>query len=368
MEKICGIYKIVNKINRKVYIGQSIDIYRRWKDHRGRSQHGGDELTKNRIYQDMYGHLDDFDFYILEKCDKIDLNAREIYWISHYNSTNPEYGYNVSKGGQEGSGYSQLSDDKVLEIVMSLENTRLSQAEIAKKYNVTQQTISYINIGGYSACHDMDIDEFPIRKRNCMTGLNKYRVDHKKRVYCSICGKQCSKRATICRECRDSMSRNKAKTNENEKEIQKAKEQSLRFQKPMRLTRDELKNLIRNTSFTEIGRMFDVSSVTIKKWCKKYNLPFKVSEIKLYNDYEWENEVPYKQVLKRVADEVPPTVKKYVEQVDMSTGNVVAIYSNTSEAKKALGVKKTTLIARCCDGRKESYRGFIWRYRLEYIN
>lgn len=30
-EKICGIYKITNKINGKVYIGQSIDIYDRWK-------------------------------------------------------------------------------------------------------------------------------------------------------------------------------------------------------------------------------------------------------------------------------------------------------------------------------------------------
>ena len=29
---ICGIYKITNTINNKVYIGQSVDIHRRWKD------------------------------------------------------------------------------------------------------------------------------------------------------------------------------------------------------------------------------------------------------------------------------------------------------------------------------------------------
>ena len=31
MEKICGIYKITNKINGKCYIGQSNDIIKRWK-------------------------------------------------------------------------------------------------------------------------------------------------------------------------------------------------------------------------------------------------------------------------------------------------------------------------------------------------
>ena len=32
-EKICGIYKITNLINGKVYIGQSQDIYERWAEH-----------------------------------------------------------------------------------------------------------------------------------------------------------------------------------------------------------------------------------------------------------------------------------------------------------------------------------------------
>ena len=32
---ICGIYKIGNKVNGKCYIGQSIDIKRRWRQHKG---------------------------------------------------------------------------------------------------------------------------------------------------------------------------------------------------------------------------------------------------------------------------------------------------------------------------------------------
>jgi predicted GIY-YIG superfamily endonuclease len=31
---VAGIYKITNLINNKVYIGQSLDIKRRWKNHK----------------------------------------------------------------------------------------------------------------------------------------------------------------------------------------------------------------------------------------------------------------------------------------------------------------------------------------------
>ena len=31
---ISGIYKIENLINHKVYIGQSVNIYKRWKEHK----------------------------------------------------------------------------------------------------------------------------------------------------------------------------------------------------------------------------------------------------------------------------------------------------------------------------------------------
>lgn len=31
-----GIYKITNQINNKSYIGQSIDIKRRWRDHKSK--------------------------------------------------------------------------------------------------------------------------------------------------------------------------------------------------------------------------------------------------------------------------------------------------------------------------------------------
>lgn len=53
------------------------------------------------------------------------------------------------------------------------------------------------------------------------------------------------------------------------------------------VSRETLKHLIRTVPFTEIGRMYGVSDNAIRKWCDKYNLPKKVSEIKTYSNEQW---------------------------------------------------------------------------------
>ena len=52
-------------------------------------------------------------------------------------------------------------------------------------------------------------------------------------------------------------------------------------------SREELKFLIRNKTFVEIGKMYNVSDNSVKKWCDKYNLPRLKKEIKSYSDEEW---------------------------------------------------------------------------------
>ena len=53
------------------------------------------------------------------------------------------------------------------------------------------------------------------------------------------------------------------------------------------ISREELKALIHTTPFTQIGKQFGVSDNAIRKWCDKYNLPRKTSEIKTYSDDDW---------------------------------------------------------------------------------
>lgn len=87
---VIGIYKITNKINGKSYIGQSIDIERRFREHRKSKD---DSLIDNDIRK--YGQ-DVFTFEILEECPSIELNRRERYYIEKFKSH--KKGYNQTAG------------------------------------------------------------------------------------------------------------------------------------------------------------------------------------------------------------------------------------------------------------------------------
>ena len=91
-----GIYKIENKINNKKYIGQSINIEKRWKEHQYLLK-----MNKHHNYhlQNAWNKYkeESFIFNIIEECDKKVLNDKEKYWINSFDSYNS--GYNLDKGG-----------------------------------------------------------------------------------------------------------------------------------------------------------------------------------------------------------------------------------------------------------------------------
>ena len=88
MNKEGIIYKILNLINSKVYIGQD--------SHNNPSYYGSGVQIINAIKK--YGK-DNFKKEILEVCDLALLGEREKYWISKYNSTDRSIGYNMTNGG-----------------------------------------------------------------------------------------------------------------------------------------------------------------------------------------------------------------------------------------------------------------------------
>lgn len=96
MKQICGIYKITNLIDEKFYIGQSIHIFNRWKQHTQSlykiiSPELESPLRRAFIEKGLLeqisqeGVYNNFKFEIIEECSKDKLTEREYSWIDKLN-------------------------------------------------------------------------------------------------------------------------------------------------------------------------------------------------------------------------------------------------------------------------------------------
>lgn len=106
-----GIYKIFNIINNKVYIGQSIDIQRRFSEH---MRALNDNCHYNKHLQASYNKYgqEAFLYEVLCTCEIADLDDMEVFFIDYYNSMNPEYGYNKESGGNKNKNISEETREK----------------------------------------------------------------------------------------------------------------------------------------------------------------------------------------------------------------------------------------------------------------
>ena len=93
---VTGIYKITNQVTKECYIGQSVDISKRWKDH-AKCGLGIDTPAGNKLYKAIqtYG-IWNFSWEVLEQCSKDLLDEKEKYYIDLYDSYN--FGYNSNTG------------------------------------------------------------------------------------------------------------------------------------------------------------------------------------------------------------------------------------------------------------------------------
>jgi group I intron endonuclease len=95
------IYMITNKINNKIYIGQTTrNIQKRIYEYKSAFN------LKNHNNPHLYNAFnkygwDNFEFKIIDTAQTIEeLNDKEINYIQKYNTTNKEFGYNIESGGK----------------------------------------------------------------------------------------------------------------------------------------------------------------------------------------------------------------------------------------------------------------------------
>lgn len=101
------IYKATNKINNKIYIGQTTNsLTRRKTNHYAAARTKKDTLFFHKAIR-KYGE-DNFIWEVLKQADtREELNELECFYIKQYNSNNSEYGYNMTAGGDSHSEQSQ---------------------------------------------------------------------------------------------------------------------------------------------------------------------------------------------------------------------------------------------------------------------
>lgn len=150
---ICGIYKITNCINNKIYVGQSIDIFTRWRSHLS------DRAKKNLIVDqaiNKYGY-ENFTLEILEETSPEELNFKECYWIEKLQSYAPQ-NYNVAIGGgamvensrrKKVSNYDRKTGEKIFTYCSTREAERQTGVDHSQISACCKGKREYVTAGGY---------------------------------------------------------------------------------------------------------------------------------------------------------------------------------------------------------------------------
>ncbi len=101
-----GIYYI--RINNKFYVGQSINVKNRLREHEIALTSG---YHPNKYLQRAYNKYKDVKYHLITTCRLEELNELEILYITFYDTMIPN-GYNLTFGGAGGRGYKHTEESK----------------------------------------------------------------------------------------------------------------------------------------------------------------------------------------------------------------------------------------------------------------
>ena len=318
-----GIYKITNKINGKSYIGQSINVEKRWIEHQ-RSAFKSRSKKTYPLYEDIrqYG-IDNFTFELLEECEARALNKLEQFYVEKYNTFND--GYNQTEGGGGKYFFAELTMDMVESVKKELKESSKSRSAIGAEYQISEAVVQDIDNG--SIFND-EHENYPLRA----SAILKKKTLSNSKYFCEKCGAPVAKKETkLCTKC--------------------AYEKQQKVERPEPII---LAKLIIDFGFKQTGKHFGVSDNAIKKWCKYYGIPYRLKELK-----DWYN-------LQTGMNVSTPTYGnreyKPVQQINPVTNEVVATFTSTRAAGRAFGKKNGAHISEACKGILEIVYGYKWKF------
>ncbi|MCE9677451.1 GIY-YIG nuclease family protein [Paraclostridium bifermentans] len=131
-----GIYKIINTLNGKVYIGSTQNIRIRRNNHFTNLRYNRHHNIHLQNAYNKYG-LENFEFIVLEYVDSIDyLLEKETSWIKKLKSNDNKYGYNsrVYTETNRGFKHSKETKDRISKAKKGIKLSTYTISEEMRKY------------------------------------------------------------------------------------------------------------------------------------------------------------------------------------------------------------------------------------------
>lgn len=332
IEKInCGIYKIVNLVNSKIYVGSSINLKSRKYAH-------FNTLLKNRhdnnYLQNAYNKYgkENFKWEVIEYIDKLEdkkelkkiLLDKEQYWINSLKVCNKNIGYNLAPVAGNCLG------------IVPSEETRRKMSESQKRRHLENPHLEETKNKIGKAHKGKKVSQETKDKLSKAHKGNKYSLgripteENRKNMSVAQKGKKRSQESIQRRK--DTMSK-------------KTREEMLKIQgkvskKVINVTTKEIFN-----SISEAARTYNVSISNISKVCRKREGSIK-NCIWRYLD-EYNDNIEYTHINKRI--------KKVV---NISTNKV---FNSITEASLYYNISISKISAVCRGGRKTAGK-YKWKY------
>ena len=144
-----GIYKIVNLINNKIYVGSAVNFKNRFKTHLSRLKNNKHHSIILQNSWNKYGG-DNFKFEIIEECDKLILIKREQYYIDELKPY-----YNICKiaGNSLGRVVSDETKEKLRIASTGRKHSNETKEKLSNSHkgikhsNETKEKLKNINLG-----------------------------------------------------------------------------------------------------------------------------------------------------------------------------------------------------------------------------
>lgn len=389
-----GIYKIENKLNGKCYIGQSVNIEKRWKRHKRDAQNKNSESYNYPLQRAFRKYnIENFDFSIVEECKKHELNEKEIYWINKYNSR--QEGYNISNGGNLPISF---NIDKINKVKELLKTTYMPFKKIAEELDIGYDVVVKINKG----IHWVDEKEqYPLRPklppknklieklketnyskkevtkyfniglRKLNSCIKKYEIEKEEKEYRQKTSSQKKQLLNLEKPLKLNLTKSIKPIKENKTKNLKADiKQTFRLdlRKIRKPTKEKLLEELKEYqgNLSQIGRIHNVCDNSVKKWCKTYNIDYKCYWFTITKEEIIKSLNKNKQ-MKKTCNELNislPTLKKYCKEYDIDYDQY--LYHKPTKEEIITLLKETNGDLEVISKMLSCTRGSVSRYLKQY--